>query len=55
MKNKIICSLCLEPIEEDQETEVVNGKSRHKLCSDEFNSMVEELKEIYEEDINTDI
>ena len=46
----MICSLCLKKIGEDQESVEIKGKLRHKTCSNEFEDMIQELKDIYDED-----
>ena len=51
----MICSLCLAEIEDNQETVTVNDNIRHKSCSDEYDSMVEELEKIADETCGEDI
>lgn len=51
----MICSLCLEEIIEDQKTVVVEGSTRHKACSEEFDQMLDELQKIADETMPDDI
>lgn len=43
------CSLCLKEIAVDELSIEVEEKTRHQSCHDEFEKMIEELAEIYEE------
>lgn len=43
------CSLCLKEISVDSMSIVIEEKIRHQDCHDEFEKMIEELAEIYEE------
>ena len=47
----MICSLCLTEILDNEERIVVDGRTRHKSCSDEFDTIVGELGKIYEQDV----
>ena len=51
----MICSLCLEKINDSEETVTVNGNLRHKSCSDEYDSMLEDLEKIAGEMEDDDI
>ena len=51
----MICTLCLKTILEDESSVKVNGRLRHKECSDQLEKMVEELDEIYQETKPDDI
>ena len=51
----MICTLCLKEITESEESVTVNGRLRHKKCSEELEEMIEELEKIYEEDPVEDI
>lgn len=50
----MICTLCLKEIGEDRSVEV-NGRIRHKTCSDTLEKMIKELEKIYDEDKEEDI
>lgn len=43
-----ICSLCLKEILESEISMNVDGRIRHLTCSEEYDSMIIELKKIYE-------
>ena len=43
------CSLCLKEISENSTSIIIEEKIRHQDCHDEFEKMIEELAEIYEE------
>jgi len=51
----MICSLCLQEIKDNEETVTVNGNIRHKSCSDEYDSMLDELQKIADETFDEDI
>lgn len=51
----MICSLCLEDILDGDDFVEVDGRVRHKTCSDEFEEMVEDLEKIYEDTCPQDI
>ena len=51
MDNYLRCTLCLEIIDEEiDETVIVEGRLRHKKCSETLEKMIDELEKIYEED-----
>jgi len=45
----------LEEIVDEKDLIIVDGNERHKSCSEEFDSMVEELEKIYDNTCPKDI
>lgn len=53
--SNMVCSLCLEKIEEDEKIIIVDERSRHETCSIEFEKMVWDLEKIYDDTCPKDI
>ena len=51
----MVCTLCLKDIKDGEETVTVNGKLRHKECSDSLEEMISDLEKISMEDNEPDI
>ena len=51
----MICSLCLIEIKDTEEMVTVDTFVRHKVCSDEYNTMLADLEKISEAGIDDDI
>jgi hypothetical protein len=51
----MVCTLCLADIQQGEDVTRVDDKLRHKSCSEEFETMVDELEKIYVDTCPTDI